>query len=99
MIATNDQSFHQETRALVVVYEGLFTYGGLNGRDMEAIATGLYEMVDESNIRWNLYLIRRLTHTLHEARIPVVLPDAAANGVYIDAKAFLNTYKITKRAH
>lgn len=88
LIATNDQSFHQETRALVVVYEGLFTYGGLNGRDMEAIATGLYEMVDENNIRWNLYLIRRLTHTLHGAKIPVVLPDAA-NGVYIDAKAFL----------
>jgi tyrosine phenol-lyase len=88
LIATNDPSFHQEARALVVVYEGLFTYGGLNGRDMEAIATGLNEMVDENNIRWNLHLIRRLTRRLHAAKIPVLLPEAA-NGVYVDARALL----------
>lgn len=88
LIATNNPEFHQDVRALVVVYEGLFTYGGLNGRDMEAIATGVYEMVDESNIRWNLTVLRRLTKSLRDSGIPVVLPETV-NGVYIDAKRFL----------
>jgi tyrosine phenol-lyase len=88
LIATNDAAFHQEVRALVVVFEGLFTYGGLNGRDMEAIATGLHEMVDENNLRWNLTLLRKLSKLLQGYGLPVLLPEGA-NGVYVDAKALL----------
>jgi tyrosine phenol-lyase len=89
LIASNDDSFYQQVRALVVVYEGLFTYGGLNGRDMEAIATGIYEMADEGNIRWNLNLIRRLTNGLESFGLPVLQP-LGANGVYVDAKDLLS---------
>jgi len=88
LIATNDHGFHQEVRALVVVFEGLFTYGGLNGRDMEAIATGIYEMVDESSVRWNFAVLRRLSKFLQNSGMPVVLPEGA-NGIYVDAKLLL----------
>ena len=89
LIATNDSEFHQEVRALVVVFEGLFTYGGLNGRDMEAIATGIYEMVEESNIQWHFTVLRRLSRLLQDSGVPVVLPETA-NGVFVDAKALLS---------
>ncbi len=83
LIATNDDSFHQDARALVVVYEGLFTYGGLNGRDMEAIATGLYDMVDEHNVAWHHEIISRLTKLLQSYDVPIAGTESA-NGVYID---------------
>jgi tyrosine phenol-lyase len=87
-IATNDEQIFTKAKELVVVYEGLHTYGGLAGRDMEAVARGIREAVDEHHIAWRIAQVRYLGKKLMEAGIPIVVP-IGSHAVFIDAKRFL----------
>jgi len=86
-LATNDEGLYEEARNLVVVYEGLHTYGGLAGRDMEAMARGIVECVDDDHIRARVGQVEYLGNHLIDWAIPVVKP-IGGHAVFLDAKAF-----------
>jgi tyrosine phenol-lyase len=86
-LATNHQGLFEEARNLVVVYEGLHTYGGLAGRDMEAMARGIVESVDDEHIRSRVGQVEYLGSHLADWGIPVVKP-IGGHAVFLDAKAF-----------
>lgn len=87
-LAMNDPEIYEEARNLVVVYEGLHTYGGLAGRDMEAIAIGIAESVNDDHIRARIGQVEYLGDLLINAGIPVVRP-IGGHGVFLNAKKFL----------
>ena len=87
-MATNDDEVFEEARNLVVVYEGLHTYGGMAGRDMEAMAIGITESVDDNHIKARVGQVEYLGERLIKSGIPVVLP-IGTHGVFLDAKEFL----------
>ena len=87
-MATNEWDVFEEARNQVVIYEGLHTYGGLAGRDMEAMAIGISESVDEDHIRARVGQVFYLGEKLMAAGIPIVKP-IGTHGVFLDAKAFL----------
>jgi tyrosine phenol-lyase len=76
-----------ELRNLVVVYEGLHTYGGLAGRDMEAIAIGITEAVDDAHVRARVEQVRYLGTLLLDWEIPIVKP-IGGHAVFVDARRF-----------
>jgi tyrosine phenol-lyase len=86
-LAVNDQEKFDEARNLVVVFEGLHTYGGLAGRDMEAMAVGIEESVDDDHIRARVGQVEYLGHKLSDWGIPLVLP-IGGHAVFIDARSF-----------
>jgi tyrosine phenol-lyase len=86
-LATNDEGMYEEARNLVVVYEGLHTYGGLAGRDMEAMARGIEESVADDHIRARIGQIEYLGQHLIDWGVPVVRP-IGGHAVFLDAKAF-----------
>jgi tyrosine phenol-lyase len=87
-MATNDYEIYEEARNLVVVYEGLHTYGGMAGRDMEALAIGIRESVSDDHIRARVGQVMYLGKKLKEAGIPIVEP-IGTHGVFLDARKFL----------
>ncbi len=87
-LAVNDEQIFEEARNLVVVYEGLHTYGGLAGRDMEAMARGMEEAMQEEHIRARVGQVEYVGEKLRNAGIPIVLP-IGGHAVFLDAKAFL----------
>jgi tyrosine phenol-lyase len=87
-LAVNDEQIFEEARNLVVVYEGLHTYGGLAGRDMEAMARGMEEAMLEEHIRARVGQVEYVGEKLRNAGIPIVLP-VGGHAVFLDAKAFL----------
>ena len=87
-LAVNDYEIYEEARNLVVVYEGLHTYGGMAGRDMEALAIGITESVQEDHIRARVGQVEYLGKKLIEAGIPIVKP-IGGHGIFIDALKFL----------
>lgn len=87
-LAVNDKKTYEEASNLVVVYEGLHTYGGLAGRDMEAMAIGITESVDDDHIRARVGQVEYLGNKLLEKKVPIVLP-IGGHGIFIDAKRFL----------
>lgn len=93
-LAVNDWDVFEEARNMVVVYEGLHTYGGLAGRDMEAMAIGIGESVDEDHIRARVGQVFYLGKKLLDAGVPIVKP-VGTHGVFLDAKAFLPHLKQT----
>jgi tyrosine phenol-lyase len=86
-LATNDEGLYEEARNLVVVYEGLHTYGGLAGRDMEAMAQGIIESVDDAHIRARIGQVEYLGRHLMDWGIPIVRP-IGGHAVFLDARAF-----------
>jgi tyrosine phenol-lyase len=87
-MATNEWDVFEEARNQVVLYEGLHTYGGLAGRDMEAMAIGIAESVQDDHIRARVGQVFYLGEKLLEAGVPLVRPTGT-HGVFLDAKAFL----------
>jgi tyrosine phenol-lyase len=87
-LAVNDYDLFERARNMVVIYEGLHTYGGLAGRDMEAMSIGIAESVDEDHIRARVGQVVYLGKKLIEMRIPVVKP-IGSHGVFLNAKKFL----------
>ncbi len=87
-LACNDKKLFLEAKAMVVVYEGLHTYGGLAGRDMEAMARGIYEMVQDRHVAARVNQVEYLGHLLLRAGVPIVVP-VGGHAVFLDAKRFL----------
>ena len=86
-LAMNDDTLFEQASNLVVVYEGLHTYGGLAGRDMEAMARGIVESVQDDHIRARVGQVEYLGQKLMGWGIPVVRP-IGGHAVYLDAKKF-----------
>lgn len=87
-LAINDWDIFEEARNLVVVYEGLHTYGGLAGRDMEAMAIGIGESVNDDHIHARVGQVVYLGEKMMEYGIPIVKP-IGGHGIFVDAKKFL----------
>lgn len=87
-LAMHNEQLAIKCRNLLVITEGFPTYGGLAGRDLEAIAIGLDEVMDENYLQYRIRSIEYLTNKLIAAGVPVMQP-AGGHAVYIDAKAFL----------
>ena len=87
-LALNDQELYDEASNLVVVYEGLHTYGGLAGRDMEAMAIGIKESVDDDHIRARVGQVIYLGNKMVDYGVPIVMP-IGGHGIFVDAKKFL----------
>jgi tyrosine phenol-lyase len=87
-LAVNDQAIYDDAANLAVIYEGLHTYGGMAGRDMEALATGIEESLHEDHIRARVGQVLYLGQKLTDAGVPIVLP-VGGHGVFLDARAFL----------
>jgi tryptophanase len=87
-LAVDDDELAEECRNLLVLTEGFPTYGGMAGRDMDALAQGLREAVDEDYLRYRVRSTEYLGEALDAAGIPVVLP-VGGHAVYIDARTLL----------
>jgi len=87
-LAVNDYETFDKARNMVVVYEGLHTYGGMAGRDMEALAIGIKESVQDDHIRARVGQVFYLGQKLLDMGVPIVKP-VGTHGVFLDAKAFL----------
>ena len=87
-LAINDWDVFEEARNMVVVYEGLHTYGGLAGRDMEAMAIGIKESVSDDHIHARVGQVIYLGEKMIEYGIPIVRP-IGGHGIFVDAKKFL----------
>jgi tyrosine phenol-lyase len=86
--ACNDEEIFKKAQNLVVVYEGLHTYGGLAGRDMEAMAIGIREAVMEDHQAARIGQVRYLGDLLRKAGVPIVSP-IGSHAVFLDARRFL----------
>ncbi|HRI35289.1 MAG TPA: tyrosine phenol-lyase, partial [Saprospiraceae bacterium] len=87
-LAVNDWDIFEEARNMVVVYEGLHTYGGLAGRDMEAMAIGIGESVSDDHIKARVGQVIYLGEKMLQYDIPIVKP-IGGHGIFVDAKKFL----------
>jgi tryptophanase len=87
-LAMNDLDLAIRCRNLLIITEGFTTYGGLAGRDLEAIAIGLQEVMDEHYLQYRIRSMEYLTNKLINAGVPVMQP-AGGHAVYLDAKEFL----------
>jgi tyrosine phenol-lyase len=87
-LALRDPQVFEDARNLCVVYEGLDTYGGLAGRDMEAMSIGIRESVDEDHLQARVGQVEYLGHALRDGGVPVVLP-IGGHAVFLDAARFL----------
>lgn len=88
-LALHNEELAMKCRNLLVITEGFPTYGGLAGRDLEAIAIGLQEVMDEHYLHYRIRSIEYLTNKLIDAGVPVMQP-AGGHAVYLDAKTFLS---------
>lgn len=87
-IALKDKEWVESLRSLLILTEGFPTYGGLAARDLEALAVGLQEVLEEEYLEYRTAVTRYLAEGLNRVGIPTVQPPGA-HAVYIDARAFL----------
>jgi len=87
-LSLNDEDLAMKCRNLLIVTEGFTTYGGLAGRDLEAIAQGLEEVVDEHYLQYRIRSTEYLGEKLLNAGVPIIEPPGG-HAIYIDAKRFL----------
>ena len=88
-LAVNDDEVFQKISNLVVIYEGLHTYGGMAGRDMQALAIGVTEAVQYDHIRARVEQVRYLGNLLLDWSIPIVQP-IGSHAIFLDAAAIYN---------
>ncbi|HMN32365.1 MAG TPA: tyrosine phenol-lyase [Chitinophagaceae bacterium] len=88
-LAINDWDVFEEARNMVVIYEGLHTYGGLAGRDMEAMAIGIAESVNDNHMDARIGQVLYLGDKIKEIGIPIVQPTGS-HGVFLDASKILS---------
>ena len=88
LLAMNDEDLADKCRRELIISEGFVTYGGLAGRDLEAMAVGLCEVLEEGYLRYQVGFVKMLADLLKEHRIPVLTPPGG-HAVYIDAAAML----------
>jgi len=87
-LSMNDQDLAMQCRNLLIVTEGFPTYGGLSGRDLEAVAKGLEEVVDEHYLQYRIRSTEYLGEKITNAGVPIIEPPGG-HAIYIDAKRFL----------
>jgi tryptophanase len=87
-LCTNDDILARQEKDLLILTEGYPTYGGLAGRDLEAIAVGLQESLEEDYLRYRIASTAYLGDHISEHGVPIVQPPGG-HAIYIDAKAFL----------
>ncbi len=87
-LAMNDPALAQECRNLLILTEGFPTYGGLAGYDLEAVAQGLWEALEEEYLRYRIRSTEYLAEKVAAAGVPIVKPPGG-HAVYLDAKALL----------
>jgi tryptophanase len=87
-LGTNDDSLAQQEKNLLILTEGFPTYGGLAGRDLEAIAVGLNEALEEDYLSYRLASTAYLGEHISREGVPIVQPPGG-HAIYIDARAFL----------
>ncbi|MEJ6003140.1 tyrosine phenol-lyase [Paucibacter soli] len=87
-LAVNDDDLYRRACDMIVVYEGLHTYGGLAGRDMEAMAIGIRESIDDNHIRARVGQVEYLGNKLADAGVPIVRP-IGGHAVFLDARRIL----------
>jgi tryptophanase len=88
LLCLNDETLFQHIKNELILREGFPTYGGLAGRDLEAMAIGLYEGLDESYLKYRIGQTAYLAARLNNAGIPTIQPTGG-HGVYINAGAIL----------
>jgi len=86
-LALNDDELAMKCRNLLIVTEGFPTYGGLAGRDLEAVAQGLLEVLDEHYLQYRIRSVEYLGEKLIAAGVPIIEPPGG-HAIYIDAKRF-----------
>lgn len=84
-LAVNHEDVFDLARNMVVIYEGLHTYGGMAGRDMEALAIGIEESVQDDHVRARVGQVRYLGDLLRDWGIPIVLP-VGGHAIFLDAR-------------
>lgn len=87
-LALRDKALYAKACEMVVLFEGLHTYGGMSGRDMEAMARGIEEAIQDEHLETRIGQVQYLADRLIQAGIPIVLP-AGGHAVYLDAAQFL----------
>ena len=87
-LALNDDEWAQQCKNTLILTEGFVTYGGLAGYDLEAIAVGLYEALQEDYLRYRIRSVEYLGEILTQAGIPIVQPTGG-HAVYVDARSLL----------
>ena len=87
-LCTNDDKLTQQEKDLLILTEGYPTYGGLAGRDLEAIAVGVQEALQEDYLRYRIASTAYLGNHVAEQGVPIVLPPGG-HAIYLDARAFL----------
>lgn len=88
-LGLNDDDFAMKARNILVVTEGFPTYGGLAGRDLEAIAQGLEEVLDENYLTYRIRSVAYLGDKLTQAGVPILQPPGG-HAIYLDAKRFVS---------
>lgn len=86
-IGTNDDELAEKARTLLIITEGFITYGGLARRDLEALAVGFTEVLDEAYLHYRINQVKYLGDLLVEANVPILLPTGG-HAVYLDASRF-----------
>jgi tryptophanase len=87
-LCTNDDILARQEKDLLILTEGYPTYGGLAGRDLEAVAVGLQEALEEDYLRYRIASTAYLGDHISEKGVPIVQPPGG-HAIYLDAKAFL----------
>jgi len=87
-LCTNDEVLAQQEKNLLILTEGYPTYGGLAGRDLEAIAVGVQESLEEDYLRYRIASTAYLGNHISEQGVPIVQPPGG-HAIYLDARAFL----------
>ena len=94
-LCTNDNHLAQKKKDLLILTEGFPTYGGLSGRDLEAIAYGLLEVVEEDYLEYRIKSTQYLGEKLNKLDIPIINPPGG-HAIYIDAKFFLDHISVDR---